>query len=172
MAPGETYGRLTVELLLPAGLAMTRCDCGKRRAVRRSSLAAGLTRSCGCLAKEKSAERLRAQLTKHGHAAGSGTPEYIAWVNAKARVTNPNHPRFKTYGARGIGMSPTWAKDFSAFLEDMGEKPDPSLSLDRIDVDGDYVPENCRWTTDAIQRANRQRRPSATSAPTGQEPPR
>lgn len=163
MNTGDTFGRLTVTALMPGSLATVRCECGQRRAVKRSSLTAGLTRSCGCLAREKSSQRMTAMRTRHGHAAGDGSPEYIAWVNAKQRVTNPKSPQWHNYGGRGISMSPTWAKDFSAFLADIGPKPDPELSLDRIDVDGNYEPGNVRWTTDDVQQANRRPR-NAVSA--------
>ena len=88
----------------------------------------------------------------HGHA---GKPEYIAWCAMRKRCSNPGHPAYKHYGARGISVCDRWESDFPAFLADMGERTSPKHSLDRIDNDGNYEPGNCRWATKAEQMANR-----------------
>ena len=70
---------------------------------------------------------------------------------------NPLNAKFKDYGARGIKVCPEWVDDFARFLLDMGPKPSPSFSLDRIDVDGDYTPANCRWADSKIQARNKRK---------------
>ena len=93
---------------------------------------------------------------KHGHnpsGTGKPSPTYISWQNMKARCLNPNNPRFKDWGGRGIEVCKRWM-DFVNFLEDMGEKP-KGLTLDRVNNNGNYEPGNCRWTTRKEQRQNR-----------------
>ena len=82
------------------------------------------------------------------------TPEYRVWSAMIQRCTNPNVPKFKNYGARGIRVCERWLS-VECFLADMGRRPSDSHSLDRIDNDGDYMPGNCRWATDGQQRRNR-----------------
>lgn len=81
------------------------------------------------------------------------TPEYNAWVNMRARCTNPNHPEYHRYGGRGITFSKEW-NTFSTFINDIGVKPDPTFSLERIDVNGNYSKENCRWASKTAQSFN------------------
>jgi hypothetical protein len=85
----------------------------------------------------------------------SKTPEYRAWENMRRRCANPSHISYKNYGARGIAVCKRWRDSFAAFLKDIGPKPDPSLTLERIDNDKGYEPGNCRWATRAENLANR-----------------
>lgn len=82
-----------------------------------------------------------------------GSSEKFAWGNMHSRCGNPNNSGWKDYGGRGIRVCDRWSK-FKSFLEDMGRKPGPLHSLDRINNDGDYEPSNCRWATRAEQRLN------------------
>lgn len=89
--------------------------------------------------------------------------EYRAWAGMTSRCTNKNERTYKHYGDRGITVCKRWRESFPAFLKDMGRKPSPELSLDRIDNDGNYEPGNCRWAT-AKQQANN-KRPGMTGRP-------
>jgi hypothetical protein len=123
---------------------LCRCDCGNIRAVDQSNLRCGNSSSCGCCIQ-----------IKHGHARKrTMSPTYTIWAAMRSRCTNPRSPVWGHYGGRGIKVCAQWLNDFSSFLQDMGEQP-KGLTLDRIDNDGDYCPENCRWTTMKEQTANR-----------------
>lgn len=114
----------------------------------------------------KATDAMRAANTQHGHAmTGARRGEYQAWAGAKARCHNPNHSRYPRYGGRGIEMDPRWRDDFAAFLAGMGPKPSPKHSLDRIDNDKGYSPENCRWAT--LKEQARNHPPNKTGSPLG-----
>lgn len=115
-----------------------RCDCGQEFRTQGYYLTSGDTKSCGCL-------KLKHRAT--------GSPTYQSWRAMFTRCTNPNHVAYQRYGGRGITIAPEWG-DFRNFLRDMGERP-VGLSLDRIDNNRGYGPDNCKWSTPTEQANNR-----------------
>lgn len=126
------------------------CDCGQTITTSLGRITNGTAKSCGCLKSDSCIARS----TIHGH---SGSTEYNSWCAMKARCLNPAAHNYKYYGGRGVNICDRWTESFGAFYEDIGPKPSPSHTVDRINPFGDYEPSNCRWATKSEQSNNQRR---------------
>ena len=155
---GLRFGRLTAIEPTPqrrhGGIVWRcMCDCGKEALVGAGPLYAKEIRSCGCLQKENAL----AANTRHGHSIGKyPSREYRSWTKMRARCCNPKTDCYHNYGGRGIAVCTRWSQ-FKNFLTDMGPRP-PHTTLDRIDVNGNYEPSNCRWADWQTQARNQRPR--------------
>lgn len=160
---GQKFGRLTVvnQADNKSGRVCWKCECecGNIKTISAQTLLNGGTKSCGCLRQEMVAQKN----TKHGKSIrGQVTPEYLTWCEIIKRTENPSCLGFKNYGGRGISICKEWRESFAAFLNDMGKKPTPLHSIERIDNNKNYCPENCKWVTRDVQNKNKRNTISIT----------
>lgn len=144
---GQRFSRLlALEYVKAKNAWRCLCQCGTEKYVNTTALRQGKIISCGCARDE----RVGAMNLRHG---ATHSPEYTTWRGMKGRCLNPKASQYPYYGGRGITICQRWLDSFEAFLADMGTRP-PGMTLDRILVDGNYEPGNCRWATPTEQVTN------------------
>lgn len=148
---GKVFGLLTVVRPVEADkrgvLWLCRCECGTEKVLPARQLNRGAVNSCGCLRRALSIQRS----TRHG---GSRTSEYQIWRGMVDRCENPGSAVYDRYGGRGIRVCDRWKSSFEAFRADMGSRPSNKHTLDRVNNDEGYGPDNCRWASYLVQANN------------------
>lgn len=160
---GDKFNRLTIKNKIIEDkygqhitYAICDCDCGKEHTVKLTFLVSNHTKSCGCLRDEKARERVIERNWKHGESDLKNNRLYRIWSAMKSRCYTQYSRSFKDYGGRGIIVCDDWKKDFLIFKDwALNNGYSDDLSIDRVDVNGNYEPSNCRWATNQQQARNR-----------------
>jgi hypothetical protein len=152
------FGRWTVQKI-EGQFAVCRCSCGTVRKVYKHSLLNGVSTSCGCYRRENVSKIYKTHGCSGSPLGGKRTLEYNSWASMISRVKASCKTHKKYYFDRGITVCKRWTRSggFENFLKDMGKRPTPSHTLDRINNDGNYEPSNCRWATKKVQANNSRR---------------
>jgi hypothetical protein len=135
---------------------LCKCDCGNQKVIDLNSVKRNKSMSCGCLNKEIASKNSKT----HGLAmlsTGVRHPDYDIWIKMKSRCFNKNDKSYKHYGKRGISVCYSWTSSFKTFINDLGWRPSKEYSLERIDYNKNYCPENCKWILKSEQSKNSRR---------------